>query len=297
MEQRTFGKTGIQVSPLGLGAANIGYEKVELGVVKRLLDAAYDEGINVIDTAECYGSSEELIGQALGARRQDYFLITKCGHPEGGWKEDYSSESLRRSIERSLRRLKTDPVDAVLLHSCSLEELKKGEAIAALQEARHRGQVRFIGYSGDGSAAQWAVESGCFDLLETSVNVADQEAIESIVPHAAGMGIGVIAKRPIANAAWRLPEPPANAYHRTYWERLKALDYPLLRDPIVAPGIALRFTLSVPNIGTAVVGTTRPERLRKNAQHVHSGPLPAATYDELRRRWRECSAGRWGGEI
>ena len=125
-----------------------------------MLGDALDAGLNVIDTAECYLDSEELIGPAVAARRKDYYLFTKCGHPETVTKEDWRPESLLRSIRRSLKRLKTDRVDVVELHSCSEAELRKGEVIAALQLARQKGHTRYIGYSGDGQAARYAIECG-----------------------------------------------------------------------------------------------------------------------------------------
>ncbi len=118
-------------------------------------------------------------------------------------------------------------MDLVQLHSCSLDVLKRGDAIAALETARERGWTRFIGYSGDGAAAKWAVESGRFDTLQTSVSIADQEALDLTLPVARQREMGVIAKRPIANVAWRYARKPAEPYYQDYWERLRALDYPV----------------------------------------------------------------------
>ena len=139
MELRQFGKTDMRVSVLGFGGAEIGFEKAEPEAVARLLDEALDAGLNVIDTAECYLDSEELIGQAVARRRDDFYLFTKCGHPESRASADWRPESLLASIERSLKRLRTDRVDLVQLHSCSEDELRKGDVIAALQEAREQG--------------------------------------------------------------------------------------------------------------------------------------------------------------
>src|SRR5947209_9531919 len=155
MEKRRLGKTDMEVSVLGFGGSEIGYEQASREIVAELLNSALDAGLNVIDTAECYHNSEELIGQAVSERRNEFFLFTKCGHPHGfGERADWSKDSILESVQRSLRRLKTDKLDLVQLHSCSEAELRQGEAIEALQTARNRGYTRYIGYSGDSHAAK-----------------------------------------------------------------------------------------------------------------------------------------------
>jgi aryl-alcohol dehydrogenase-like predicted oxidoreductase len=298
MEKRPFGKTDMQVSVLGFGGAEIGFEGASADTVVQVLNGALDAGLNVIDTAECYMNSEELIGKAVASRRKDYYLFTKCGHPEDMTKEDWRPESLLASIERSLKRLRTDRVDLVQLHSCSEAELRKGDVIDALERARQRGLARYIGYSGDGQAARYAVECGRFDTLQTSVSIADQEAIDLTLPLARARQMGVIAKRPIANAAWRSQQKPANPYHHTYWERLQKLQYDFLRQPMAqAVGTALRFTLSVPGIHTMIVGTTKPGRWRENAELLKAGALPPAEFEKIRQRWRQAADASWVGQV
>jgi aryl-alcohol dehydrogenase-like predicted oxidoreductase len=297
IEHRQFGKTDMKVSVLGFGGAEIGFEKASPDVVARLLGDALDAGLNVIDTAECYPNSEELIGQAVSARRKDYYLFTKCGHPETYTQGDWRPESLLKTIQRSLQRLKTDRVDLVQLHSCSEEELRKGDVINALKEARQKGYTRYIGYSGDSKAAKYAIECGAFDTLQTSVSFADQEAIELTLPLARQRQMGVIAKRPIANAAWRYTSKPENAYHQTYWERLQKLNYDWLRaNPQQAASVALRFTLGVPGVHTAIVGTKNPTRWRENAAILGAGPLPAKDFEVIRARWRAAADPAWIGQ-
>ena len=298
MEKRQLGKTDMRVSVLGFGGAEIGFEQAAAETVEKLLHGALDAGLNVIDTAECYLNSEELIGRAVAGRRDDFYLFTKCGHPEGMGTDDWRPESLLRSIERSLKRLRTDRLDLVQLHSCSEEELRKGDVIAALEEARKRGWTRYVGYSGDAAAARYAVECGRFDTLQTSVSIADQEALDLTLPLARQRQMGVIAKRPIANAAWRYAKAPENTYHLPYWERLRKLDYDFLRgDPKTAAGTALRFTLSVPGVHTAIVGTTKPGRWRENAELLAAGPLPAETFERIRARWRQVADESWVGQV
>ncbi len=138
METRQLGKTDMRVSVLGFGGAEIGFEKAAAQTVAELLHSALDAGLNIIDTAECYLQSEELIGQAVSSRRKDFYLFTKCGHPDNPGVEDWRPSSLSASIERSLKRLRTDHVDLVQLHSCSEAELRKGDVIGALEDARGR---------------------------------------------------------------------------------------------------------------------------------------------------------------
>jgi hypothetical protein len=298
MEKRRLGKTDMDVSVLGFGGSEIGYERASSATVKKLLNQALDAGLNVIDTAECYVTSEELIGAAVGARRGDFYLFTKCGHERGWGQPDWRPESLMRSIERSLKRLKTDYVDLVQLHSCAEVELREGGVIDALKRARERGYTRYIGYSGDCAVALYAVECGAFDTLQTSVNIADQEALDLFLSLAHKNGIGVIAKRPLANIAWHNgARPPDDFYGRAYWERLQELKYPFLEGDLkVTVAAALRFTLNVPGVHTAIVGTAKPGRFSENAAATAAGPLPKDAFDKIRARWREVAQASWTGQ-
>ncbi len=284
------------VSALGFGGSEIGYQGVSAATVARLLGGALDAGLNVIDTAECYADSEALIGRALAGRRREVCLFTKCGHSRGWGAGEWRPAALRASIERSLKRLGTDHVDLIQLHSCGLAELQKGDAIAALEDARRRGWARYVGYSGDGEAARFAVTCGRFDTLQTSVSIADQEALEHTLPQARARGLGVIAKRPLANVAWRYTRKP-EAYYEDYWRRLRALDYDFLRSADTAVATALRFTLGVAGVHTAIVGTTRPERWRENAALLAAGPLPRREFERIRARWREVAEPSWEGQV
>ena len=299
MEKRQFGKTDMQVSVLGFGGSEIGYEHANEATVERLLGSALDAGLNVIDTAECYRDSEELIGKTVGHRRESFYLFTKCGHPHGAESSaNWSPDSLLESIARSLRRLQTDRVDLVHLHSCPEAVLKKGDAIAALQSAREKGYTRYIGYSGDSHAARYAAACGAFDSLQVSINIADQEALELSLPAARENRIGVIAKRPIANVAWKTGHKPANSYHHIYWDRLRKLNYPFLQSTELekSVGIALRFTLSVPGVQTAIVGTQNPARWAENTRLLESGSLGEEAFAQIRERWEDVAPKTWIGQ-
>ncbi|WDH81047.1 aldo/keto reductase [Paenibacillus urinalis] len=295
MEQRSYGKTGMKVSVLGFGGSEIGTGISKPGV-DRLLGSAIEAGLNVVDTAECYGDSEELIGQVLGPKREEVYLFTKCGHASGFDQPDWDPVMLSKSIDRSLRRLNTEYVDMIHLHSCSEEVLREGSVIEVLKRAKEAGKTRFIGYSGDHKDALYAVQTGVFDSLETSVNIADQEAIELTIPEARKRGMGVTAKRPLANVAWTYDTLEETAYPFVYWNRLRDLNYGFLgesNEEVIAK--ALGFTLSVPGVDTAIVGTKKPNRWQENADLLRERLLAKEDYEIIRERWREVASDDWTG--
>jgi len=307
IEYRTLGKTGLRVSALGLGGSEIGYQEVAQKTVDKIVGTALDSGINVIDTAECYANGEQLFGNALGHRRADVVLMTKCGHAQlaaasdrasGYAQPDWQPAMLSASIDRSLKNLKTDHVDVMQFHSCSAETLRDDRVIDVLTRARDAGKARYIGYSGDSDDAMYAVEMGIFDTLQISLNIADQEAIDRVLSKAIAAQMGVIVKRPIANAAWRSgTKPPGDWYTQPYWDRLRKLGYDFLDlDIETAVAIALRFTLGTAGVSTAIVGTTRVERVAQNIAHASAGPLPIADYDAIRARWRQVARPDWTGQ-
>ncbi len=161
MDLRSLGAGGLSVSPIGFGAFKIGrnqrtkyaggYELPDERQVSRLLNAVLDMGINYIDTAPAYGSSEERVGAAIGRRRREYTLSTKVGETfvGGASTYDFSAHAIRASIERSLRRLRTDSLDLVFIHSDGddLAIIERTDAVAALVAAREAGMARTIGLS------------------------------------------------------------------------------------------------------------------------------------------------------
>jgi aryl-alcohol dehydrogenase-like predicted oxidoreductase len=296
MEKRRLGKTGLEVSVLGFGGAEIGFGGASREVVEELLNRALDAGLNVIDTAECYEVSEERIGESVSHRRNEFHLFSKCGHSRGYDNPDWNDISLlEASLDRSLKRLRTDHLDLFQLHSCPHDVLKKGDVIAFMQRAKAAGKTRFIGYSGENDAAEYAIRSGAFDTLQISINIADQACIDTILPQAAEAGMGLIAKRPIANAAWKQHNRP-EGYTANYWERLQKLAYDFL-PTTDAVEIALRFTLSVPGVSMALVGTAQPGRYEENAAIAAKGPLDAGRFTSIRMRWKEAADPAWRGEI
>ncbi len=282
---------------LGFGGAEIGYNDNQTQEeVNNLLNSALDAGLNVIDTAAAYKVSEKLIGNAVSNRRKDFYLLTKCGALDAFTRFDWSKKGILETIENSLRALKTDYLDIAQLHSCDSEILKRGEAIEGLQRAQEKGYTRYIGYSGDNEDAKMALEFDVFDSLQTSVSIADQIPIDTNIKLAAEKNVGVIAKRPIANAVWRHKSKPDENYHHEYWNRIIKLKFDFLTKSLEeATATALRFTLSIPGVDTMIVGTTRPNRWQENAKYVGEGKMSGEEFEAIRNRWREVADESWVG--
>lgn len=287
MEMTTLGKTGLRISRLGAGLYEIRLLK-DVSVVGELLNAALDGGINFLDTSACYGNSEEWIGRTISHRRHEYILATKAGHVTGGYEgEEWTSRTILDSIERSLMRMKTDYLDLVQLHSCGVGVLKLGDVVQALLDAKQAGKARYIGYSGDREAALWAIESGQFDTLQTTFNLVDQKAREQLLPQARAKGMGIIVKRPIANAAWGGP-PSSDSIRERYRQTAQAmLDMGPIRgapeDPIL---LALGFALAHKEVDTAIVGTRDPDHMKANIELVENElPISAEVVQELHCRF------------
>jgi aryl-alcohol dehydrogenase-like predicted oxidoreductase len=299
MEKRQFGNTDLWITPLGIGLAEIGFqlESSQADEAGKVLNAALDSGINFLDTAGCYGVSEELVGRTVSSRRDEFVLASKTGHMNGECGEDsWSYECVTASIDRSLERLHTDRLDLIQLHSCPVETLEKGDAIRAIQDARASGKVRYIGYSGDNDAILWAARSGVFDTLQTSFNLADQGARYDLLAEVRQRGLGLIAKRPILNGAWRTskdPDPYGNGYASEYFRRqtelCKGVDrFPGEPDDRIAA--SLGFTLSHPEVTTAIVGSRNPDHVRSNIAIVESLPVEQQFLDAVHKRFDELGS-------
>jgi aryl-alcohol dehydrogenase-like predicted oxidoreductase len=305
MQYTTFGRTGLKVSRLAFGAGPIGYLDSSQDRVGQVLNLLLDRGVNVIDTAAAYLGSEELIRRAVGQRRGEYLLVSKCGRRvEGIDAEDWSAQAVTETVERSLRRLGTDCLDVMLLHSCRLEVLKRGEALGALLRAKEAGKIRFAGYSGDNEAATFAAGLPGVDVLMCSVSICDQVNLDGALPAAAQAGAGVMAKRSVANGAWKPLEAQMGIYReyvKPYVERFQAMALEPgelgFQGPEAWMEIALRFTLAEPEVHVVSIGTTSPANAEANLRLLEAGPLPAPAVASIRAAFRDASrsAGPWPG--
>lgn len=289
MKTRPLGKTGVDVSIVGLGAGPLGDATLDDAAVHRLVHGALDLGITLFDTARSYGASEDRLGYALGARRKDVILATKGGYGVDG-AADWTSDAVRLGIDRALGRLRTDVIDVFFFHSCPLGTLVRDDLREELDRAKRSGKIRFAGYSGENEALAWAIGSGSFDVVECSVSPVDRHALVTSVPEAAERGLGVLAKRPLANAVFRLDARPEREDLAIYWDRLKTLGLDLDAATLV------RFAAHAPGVSSALVGTTQLANLEAAVRAVDEGPLADATLARFADAWTLHASG-WQGVI
>lgn len=293
MRTGRFGTTGLSVSLLGLGAGQVGGAELSEKRASALLNGALDAGITLIDTARGYGLSEERIGRHVSHRRDSFVLSSKCGYGVPGV-PDWTGACIVAGVDAALKRLRTDRIDIMHLHSCPVGVLESGGVVEALEAARRAGKVRVAAYSGENEALRWAVKSGAFQSVQTSVNVCDQRSLRDVIPDAAALGMGVIAKRPLANGFWRHAERPVGNYCEVYWERAREMG--LSPGGLAWDEFALRFGAFQPGVCSVIAGTASLEHLRRNAEMIEKGPLPAEVAADVVRRFDACGAG-WRGEV
>ena len=219
MKYRRLGTTGLRVSVIGVGTWQLGGEwgrRFTQGEVDELLGRARTLGVNLVDTAECYGDhlAEALIGPAIHHHREDWVVATKFGHqfhPEALHQHDRSPVQLRTDhwtptevvaqLEGSLRALRTDHVDLYQMHSASDEVFSRPDLWQALNQQVTNGKVRHLGISlgsSDIDQARRAAEVGA-SVIQVGYNHLDQSAEQGVLPVALDQDLGVIAREPLAN--------------------------------------------------------------------------------------------------
>lgn len=253
LELKALGATGLRASPLGLGTVKFGrnrgvkyprrFDLPTDQAILTLLETAWESGINLLDTAPAYGASEERLGRLLKRCRREWVIVTKVGEDfrDGVSHFDFSAAATRASVERSLRRLGVETLDAVLIHSDGddLKILEQGAALAALRDLQRAGQVRAVGMSTKTVAGGLrAVE--CCDVVMATYSLSERAELPVIrAAHAADKGI--LIKKALQSGH---------------------LDRSDNADPVAA---ALRLIYAEPGVGSVVVGTLDPAHLRANA--------------------------------
>lgn len=287
MEKRPLGTTGLEVPVLGLGAGGLGEAGMAESEVRRLLEIAVEAGVVLVDAAPSYGEAEVRLGRHL--RGVDGVLIsTKVGYGVEGV-PDWTGPTVTAGIDAARRRLQVEVIDIVHLHSCPLDVLQHGGVVEALVRAREAGALRVAAYSGDGPALAWATQSGAFGSVQASLNLCDRANRETLRAFREAGG-GVLAKRVLANAAWRGPPTGAEVYHER-WKAL-ALDLGGL-DPAE---VALRYSAFHAPADGLLVGTRNPTRLRGAVDAVRRGPLEPDLVDHLEARWAAVGEG-WPAHV
>jgi aryl-alcohol dehydrogenase-like predicted oxidoreductase len=291
MITKTLGRTGLEVNQLGYGSMGLrgprtwGVRVVSEEDSDRFLNRVLDAGINFIDTAPDYGISEQRIGQYISSRRDEFYLATKCGcdcvqHEDyleirHTWKQDV----LRRNIETSLRRLRTDHLDVLQFHGGDAETLQREGLVQLLMDFREQGVIRFIGVSSSLPNLPGLIDLGVFDTFQIPYSCLAPEH-EHWITRAAETGAGIIIRGGIAHGG-----PDAEIQREALndvWKRAK-LDE-LLSDGMNRAELILRYTLSHPHCHTTIVGTCDDRHLAENLAAASRGPLPPDLTQEIRSR-------------
>jgi aryl-alcohol dehydrogenase-like predicted oxidoreductase len=279
MQYRKFGSSNLEVSALGFGAMHINDERTSDHEAEVLLNQVLDLGINLIDTARGYGLSEERIGKFISHRRSDYVLSTKVGYGIEGH-EDWTYSCITAGVDEALKKMNTDYIDIVHLHSCPIGTLQHGEVTRALLDTVKAGKVRVAAYSGENDELDFSIECGSFGGIQTSISICDQRSINSRLELMKQKGIGVIAKRPLAGAIWRFDQSPQTHAEGNYWHRFKTMD--INPGPLGWHELALRFAAHLDGVSSCIVGTSKIPHLQNNIEVVDKGALTSEIEQMIR---------------
>lgn len=294
MRLSMLGRTDLRVSALGFGAAPLGqeYGAVSVAEGERAVAAAIDAGINLFDVSPFYGRTlaEERLGRALAGRRDEVVLVTKVGRygptlPDGF---DFSAARVARSIEESLRRLRTDVIDLYLAHDIEFgsREVVLHETLPAMQRLKEAGKVRYIGISGyplellrdvAEEAGVDAVLSYChYDLLNTRLD-------EVLAPAAEREGFGLVNASPLHMGVLTRGGPPSwnPAPERVLAAARSAAEWCAARGADL-PDLALRFALANASVASTLVGMRTAAEVERNLAVLEPG-----AYDTLIPELRE----------
>jgi aryl-alcohol dehydrogenase-like predicted oxidoreductase len=301
MRYRQLGDSGLAVSVVGLGANNFGSRITDVEQTRAVVDAALDSGINLIDTADIYGGqggSEEHLGDALAGRRHEVVLATKFGMDMAGgngpdWGARGSRRYIRRAVEGSLQRLRTEWIDLYQYHApdgvTPIEE-----TVDALDELVRDGLVRYIGSSNlaswqvaDAQAHAQRAHTTRFVSAQNHYNLLERQSERELVPACVRHGVGVLPYFPLASglltgkyrrgedapSGTRLAERMHSVRNRTF-DALEKLDTFASERGVSLLDVAIGGLAAQPAVGSVIAGATRPEQVRAN---VAAGEwIPAA---------------------
>lgn len=288
MRHRTLGDSGLAVPVVGLGCNAFG-RQIDLEATRAVVDAAIDVGVTFLDTADRYGESETFLGEVLRGRRDEVLIATKFGlHLGGDLGPDMGSRGsrwyVRRAVERSLRRLRTDHIDLYQMHRPD-PTTPVEETLAALTELVREGKVRYIGAS---NVSGWQVADADWTArtrgLERFVSVQNEyswleRGVEAeVVPALQRFGLGLLPYFPLANGLltgkYRRGGPwPAGARLEgrddyatpARFDVVEALTAFADERGVTLLDVAVGGLAAMPGVGCVIAGATRPEQVRANA--------------------------------
>ena len=273
-----LGRTGMEVTRLGYGAAHL--KPMDDAQRETIHHAILDAGINYIDTAGCYGDSEERIGRYLSSRSSEFYLATKCGCTPND--ATWSRDSVFGDLHRSLRRLKADYVDVMQPHNPSVAVSEQEQLVDALVDMRDQGKVRWIGISTTLPHLPTYLDWGVFDVFQVPYSALERDH-EGWITKAAESGIGIAIRGGAAQG-----EPGVGSGKPDRWEKFEEAQLDELREEGESrTAFILRHTLTHPHSHTNIVGTTSPDHLAENVEAIAAGPLPPDVYAEANRRLGE----------
>ncbi len=309
MQYRQLGRTGLRVSAISLGTAELGldygipsgdHRRPPAAQAAALLHRALDLGITLIDTAPAYGDSEARIGAALASRRFEYLLATKVPSPPDDRRGTALRAWVESSIAASLRALQTDWIDLLQIHSASLETIQRGEIATVLSDLRDKGFIRAIGATTYGEeAALAALADGRYDVLQVAYSLIDRRLERRVLPqlHAAGIGVvarSVLLKGALTHRAIHLPDALAPLR-----EAVAQLTTIATASNLTLPALAYRYVLAHQSVASALVGTSREDELAEVCRQVDGERLPPEALDAVQAIWldddRLLNPGRWPG--
>lgn len=299
MRYRRLGTTGLNVSVIGLGTWQFGGEwgkEFEQPEVDALVGRAGELGINLIDTAECYGDhlAESLVGRAIAANRDAWIVATKFGHRfhtarmrEGGWdpgslrSDRWSAEQVVQQLDASLSALGTDYIDVYQSHGGSEADVRTPGLWEALQEQLRAGKIRHLGMSidaGDAERVRLAAEVGA-SVVQVPHSRLQRESEEQVLPLCRELGLGVLAREPLANGYlsgkyapgrgitaagdWRSGEDPEQAAEKL--EAVARIQVSEVPDGIGLAQWALTWALRDPAVSAVIPGSKTIAQLESNA--------------------------------
>jgi aryl-alcohol dehydrogenase-like predicted oxidoreductase len=321
VKRRTFGKTDLNVSELGIGCARIGgiFQNDASGFV-RLLGSARDAGINFFDTADMYsqGESEQLLGRAFGRSRNRVIIASKVGYAlparrmvaarlkpllrpvirffgirrdrlpsgaRGALAQDFSGPYVKRAVEGSLRRLRTDYLDILQLHSPPLDVVEQGEWLVTLEALKREGKIRYYGIACDTvDVAMAALRYPGVSSIQITLNLLDPRAEAELVPKAEQQGVGVIAREILANGllAKRAEEIDLAKFCSSAEERtLREGQLAARRREAADAGktltrMALDYATGVSGVSVALLGVRSTQQLDGLLKEFHGASASAA---------------------